>query len=193
MTATSFVKTAGTATQYLLANGTVDSRPMSTAQVIQVDSLSSAGVSEFNMTQIATIGSWAWADVAIGYTRRVTIHGNLSRTNNTATTWSLRIRTNGVENTIYPFPASPNTVVSGIPWVMEITWTRYLAGALMWNIRWSSSESTTTGYWTTRTQNAGGNVVGLGVSATYSITMQSNVATSSLGVLHANVLNIYTG
>lgn len=193
ITGTSIIKTGGTATQYLLANGTVDSRSMSTAQVIQVDNLTSAGVSEFNMTQVATVGSWSWADAAIGYTRQVTIRGTLSRSANTATTWSLRIKTNGTENTIYAFPASPNTIVTGVPWVMYITWTRYLAGALMWNIRWESVEATTAGYWTTRTQNATGFVVALGVSAAYTITMQSNVATSSLNVIHANVQNIYTG
>lgn len=193
ITATSIIKTGGLSTEFLKANGAIDSRSMSTTQVVQVDSLSSSGVSEFNMTQIATVGSWSWADAAVGYTRRVRIHGTLSRTNNVATTWSLRIRTNGTENTIYPFPASPNTIVTGVNWVMDITWSRYQTGALMWNIRWNSSESTSTGYWTTRTQNVGGNVVALGVSAAYTITMQSNVATSSLNVIHANVQNIYTG
>ena len=193
ITGTSFIKTAGTATQYLLANGTVDSRSMITTQVIQVSNLTSSGITEFNMTPTATIGSWAWTDGAIGYTRQVTIHGLLSRTNNTATTWSLRIKTNDIENAIIAFPASPNTIVANIPWIMHITWTRYLTGALMWNIRWESSEATTSGYMRTVTQNAGGSVVALGVLAAYTLTMQSNVATSTINVVHANVQNIYTG
>jgi hypothetical protein len=193
ITGTSFIKTAGTATQYLLANGTVDSRSMITTQVIQVSNLTSSGITEFNMTPTATIGSWAWTDGAIGYTRQVTIHGLLSRTTNTATTWSLRIKTNDIENAIIAFPASPNTIVANIPWIMHITWTRYLTGALMWNIRWESSEATTSGYMRTVTQNAGGSVVALGVLAAYTLTMQSNVATSTINVVHANVQNIYTG
>ena len=197
ITSTKFIKTGGTSSEFLKADGSVDLNSKITttsgvghAQVVQTGNIF-VGIYDVSITTAATLGSWTWSDKVVGTVREWTIHGLQTRTAATATTYYIRHRTNGLENMVLILPATPATIINSYPFILKFRIVRNTATSVLWMGQFSDSETTAPGNWFFTSQDKSGNIVGLNVSAAYSITASSNVGTSSLTIFHVDVQNVY--
>ena len=115
--------------------------------------------------------------------------GFQSRSNFSAT-FTIRLRTNGALNVTWVLPASPSGAVTNQPFTIELLQVRQTTNSLSYYARFISPEATTAGYslFTTAKQSSG--VVGLNVSGSYNITVQSNFASASLTFLNVDVMAV---
>ena len=156
-------------------------------QAKQITSVTTTGVTETIMTASPAFGSYTWTDTAVGQSRTWKIYGVQTRTNNTPTTYTIRLKTNGTLNAAWVLPASSNTAVTNQLFTVELTQARQFANSLNYYARFMSPEATTAGYSLFTSQNQTGGVVALNVSGAYTITVQSNQASGTLAFSHVDV------
>ena len=170
-----------------MGNGSLNSTKYTNLQALGVSSVTSSGTTEVILNQVATVGSYTFSDAVLGTTREWVFHGTQSRSAATASTYTLRHKTNGAENMALTLPATSATVYSSA-FVLRFRIVRYQSGGVSWSGQWSDTERNYNFY---SSQNAGGGIPALNVSAAFTITFQSNVATSTIFIHHVDVNNIY--
>ena len=152
-------------------------------------SVTTNGLNETIMNITPTFGSYTWADTAVGQTRHWKIQGAQTRSTFSAT-YTIRLKTNANTNITWILPATPAAVVNNQLFSIEITQTRQVSNALYYFLKFNSFDATAAGYSFFTSQNTGGNVAALNVSAPYTITIQSSIASSSLTVHSVDITAI---
>lgn len=182
------VSLSGASTSFLMGNGSVNATKYCNIQAISLSSVSNTGITEVILNPVASIGSYNYSDSVIGSCREWVFHGTTSRSSNTTSTYTLRHKTSGTENMLLTMPASNNATVANLAFVLRFRVVRYLANAVSWSGQWTDAERTWSFY---TTQNAGGGIVPLNTSATYTITFQASNANTTILIHHVDVNNIY--
>ena len=131
--------------------------------------------------------TFSWADTVVGHSRTWKIRGVQVRAQATATINTIRFKINGLTTATWGLRVSPATTALGNsqPFTFDITTMRYSATEIYYGCSFLNVEHPS--FFSIVTAN---NVPALNVNALNAITVQSNVAQSSLLFIYSEVTAI---
>jgi len=157
-------------------------------QVSQIVNITTTGVAETIITiSPATLGSYAWADTAIGQSRRWTIRG-LQNRGTFSGIYTLRIKSGATLTDTFVVPAQGPSAVTNQPFIIDILQVRTGANSVSFYMKFDTVNTGTTGYAAFYTNvNATAGVQPLNISTAWTLTLQSSIASCSINVRHVEV------
>ena len=180
---TSSLTLAGSATSFVKGDGSLSTNIYTRLQLIG----NSVGVNGSGETTISTTptisGNWTWADSMVGSTKIIRLIGTISRTSAVSTTFTFRLKANGLTVISYTTGPSPATILAGglftiyecILEVNRFSATQITLTSTYEDIETQISPSALNRAFSSSTTN----VPALGVSTVWSLTAQASSAGSA--------------